>query len=226
MERFIALLTAGTLALFGVIIVAGGLSVGGSYLGRSAVVIGTVAQLTDGNRPVVVYTVDGTEYQNATTEHGPRFAVGKSVEMCYRPTHPENAQTCSARRVGSIMDGVGIWLLGVAVVITIGAMMRQRRLRWVIQNGQQVSAHITAVRGNAMVHMVNKIAWYVYCVWTDPMGTPHTFTSPIIWSSVDPSPAMQAAGLADLPVYVDPSNPGKLYVVDDNRVRALLTHSS
>jgi len=199
-----------------------GLAVGGSHFGTDVSLSGTIVQVDNG-RPTVQYTVDGQTYQVVSAEHGPQYSVGQPMQVCYASTNPADASTCTDRTVGLWFVGTGAVMLLVAMVLGAIMVVRRGRLTRVAQSGYVVSATITGARINSNVHMVNKVMGYIQCAWTDPAtGSDYQFSSPGIWVSTDPMPKLQAAAVTSLPVYIDPADPAKNYMVDDRPVRRVL----
>ena len=114
-----------TALMLGLIIFVAGLPIGGWYLGWSDRATGSIIHVNDG-RPTVEYTVDTKMYQQVTSQHGPQFAEGQQLTLCYNPHNPAQAQTCSSRAVMTVFCGVGSAGLIVAVVIAIWMVVQRR----------------------------------------------------------------------------------------------------
>jgi len=203
-----------------------GFAIGGSYLGSNQRVDGSIIQVDNG-RPTVAYTVDGQSYQVVSADHGSQFSVGGQVQVCYAASDPSRAGTCTDRAIAWSMVGVAAAALLVAVVLAVVMVVRRLRAARVINSGQVVSAVITGTRSDAKAHLSSpkgtKILWYVQCAWTDPMtGHPYEFETASMWAATDPLPKLAAAGVTELPVYIDPADIAKNYVVDDRPVARAL----
>jgi len=197
----------------GLTIIAGGMVIGGWYFGPSGKTTAEVIAVNDG-RPTVEYTVGGNTYRKATTEHGPQFEVGQTVELCYNPADPAIAETCLARVVMTVFCTAGAVPLLVAVAILLVAQARRQRRAAIIGQGHFVMAQITGSRGHPLVHIGNKILWRLSCAWTDPATQlTHAFTSPPLWSVADPAQILAGRGIESLPVFIDSARPDKDYYV-------------
>ena len=205
--------------LLGLVAIYGGYLVGGGYFGRSDEITGEVVEVV-GSRPIVQYTVDGTTYQHATTEHGPHITVGQDIRLCYNPKNPSQAETCSARWAMVVCSGLGGVALVVALLLAGGYLYRYLRETAVIKKQYVVFARITGSRPKPNIHIKRKILWRVECAWADPStGQDYVFTSPAFWSGTDPFQLLSVEQRASQGVYIDPARPGKYYYVDFDPVR-------
>jgi len=202
-----------TVLFVGVIFFVSGLGIGGWYLGFSGHVTGSVVAVNAG-RPTVGYSVDGQAYQIAASEHGPQFATGQQLNLCYNPGDPSQAQTCSSRTAMVVFCGAGLAGAAAAVVIGVWIAVRRGNAARVISDGTVVSADITGARNSRSMHWGKKTLWRLTCAWTEPATRRRfEFTSPSLLCT-DPRPALDAAKVTALPVYVDQHDAAKRYFVD------------
>ena len=202
------------LVAMGLYMAIGGYFTGGSYLGHSLQTPGTVIEL-QGDRPVVSYVVNGATFQQALNDHGPGFQVGQTIDLCFGSSNPAGAQSCSDRTFSVYGSLTGIVLIAVGLVLAGWVYLRRYLISRVIRLGNVVDAKILTARANKKVHVGSKVLWYVTCVWDERgSGRQLTFDSQGIWSVDDPSGKLLASGVETLPVFFDPSNPGRNYYVD------------
>ena len=191
-----------------------GFFMGGDYIGHSLQTPGTIVQL-QGDRPVVSYVVGGTTFQHALGDHGPEFQVGQTITMCFSEANPAGAQSCSDRTMFVYWAASGLGVTVVGLALALWALIRRSAVTRVIRLGNVVDAKILKARVNKKYHIGKKVLWYITCVWDDPGSVRQlSFVSQAVWAVKDPTGLLFASGIETLPVYIDPSHPGRNYYVD------------
>jgi len=118
-----------SLIVLGIIVFASSALLGPMYIGFSQTTTGTILS-SPTSHPVVLYTVDGTDYTVTTTSNNPSWKVGDSVTIAYNPKNPAQAGTSGARLAAVIFRffAFPLFIAGVIGMVLVGVQRRKTQI--------------------------------------------------------------------------------------------------
>ncbi|MDR2930453.1 MAG: hypothetical protein LBV06_06075 [Propionibacteriaceae bacterium] len=177
------------------------------YVGISGHTVGKIIALPN-DQPTIAYTVDGTEYTTANSEHGLGWTLGQAIPITYNPASPTQASTSSLRIWTIVFSSLGAALCAAGLIGTarVGWMYVMRRR--VTTSGSRIPAEVIDVR--QWIANVKTYATVLTCRWQSDDGA--TYAGKSMPLRLDRRVTVSELPTDTLPVYVDPTHPKHYYI--------------
>ncbi len=189
-----------------------------TFISQASTANGTVIKFRSGGRgvyPVISFiTADGrsVQFTGPVGSNPPEFEIGQTVKVYYNQDNPVgSAKPDSLLSLWFYAGLAGIFavIFGVLGLSFYSAFfIRQRRIKWLQQNGQRITGEVANIRLNTNVRNMRKSPNVITVHWVDPKsGQIITFKSDNIW--LDPLPFSPGSPIN---ILVDPNNLKRFYV--------------
>lgn len=173
---------------------------------------GTVVALRSGAPEVRFRAQDGREIQftSRVSNKPPSYRIGETVEVLYRPDHPENAEINALLTLwlGVIILGglgSGFSVVGAALVFGWGRKAADPGLKL---TGLSIQTDFQGVERDMSYRESARRPFLIVTQWKNPAtGEIHLFQSDPLW--YDPTAHIRTGKIT---VYIERGNPGKYYM--------------
>jgi hypothetical protein len=183
-----------------------------SFIAEAVEVKGTVVRASD--RPVVTFMDQRgvpVELTASTSTSPPRYALGETVTVLYRP------DDLSSARIKSFFDlwfgtvflaGFGALFTAVGAGFFIASRVRARKEEVLRASGIPIETDIQTVQLNTRLEVNGEHPFQVLTQWLNPATSEvHVFKSHNVW--FDPTQYLDGRRVT---VYIEPNNPKKYFV--------------
>jgi len=150
-------------------------------------------------------------FTSRTSSNPPAYHAGETVRVLYRSGSPEQARIDGFFSLwgGALIVGVlgGVFVLaGLGMVLV--PLLKKRRAARLRNTGRRIEAAFQGVEHNTSLTVNGRHPFCVISQWQNPATSRiHVFRSDNLW--FDPSDYITRA---QIPVYIDPANPGRYHV--------------
>lgn len=165
--------------------------------------------------PVIEFVTADQQLVSFATNHSsshPSEAIGDPVEVVYAADRPEDARLVGFFALWGgvlICGGLGALFLLIGGSVIVYGQLAGRKQKHLREHGRRIDTRLQSVERNTALLVNGRHPFQLVTQWLDPATNQvRVFRSNNIW--FDPS---DYVGDDEVPVYVDPKDPGR-YLVD------------
>lgn len=164
--------------------------------------------------PIVAYTVDGVEYEQRLNGYSSTMRVGDPVTIWYQTENPQNCRWDGMAIFPLVFGIMGGAFLLATLIVSLVSRKRSGQEEELRTYGTLVNADIATVETRRNIQANGKHPHVVVLKWDDPQsGETLLLRSDLLWK--DPRPMIKERALTQLPVYIDPYQKKRYFVLTD-----------